>query len=175
VAQVTPQGGDVRLGSEARAEQAEGVELLDPLAIDEVRLAAGNILHVTGVDEQHVEAARLEDLVERNPVDAGGLHRHRLDAACLEPVGEALEVVGQTREAPNRPLVAVLWHSDPVSRGADVDPGGIQVNFLKKALALPRGFHRCACASSLATERASVAPSSLGEHPRAGMHRGAFS
>jgi hypothetical protein len=47
------------------------VELLDPLAIEDVRLAAGDVLDVAGVDEKDLEAALFEDIIDRDPVDAG--------------------------------------------------------------------------------------------------------
>jgi hypothetical protein len=47
---------------------------------------------VARVDEDDVEAARLEDLVEGDPVDPDGFQRHGGDAAAREPVGEAMEL-----------------------------------------------------------------------------------
>ena len=52
----------------------------------------GDVFDVAGIDEEHREPAGLEDFEERNPIHAGGFHRHRRDAAGDEPVGERLEV-----------------------------------------------------------------------------------
>src|SRR3989338_4768851 len=49
------------------------------------------------VDEQDGEAARFQQLEQRNPVHAGGFHGDRVDAAGFEPVGQGVEV---DREAP---------------------------------------------------------------------------
>jgi hypothetical protein len=39
------------------------MQLLDPLAVHDIGFAAGDVLYVPRVDEDDVEAARLEDLV----------------------------------------------------------------------------------------------------------------
>src|SRR2546426_10605798 len=63
VPQIGAQRRDGRGGSEATAQQPDAMELLDPLAVDDVGLVAGDTLYVTRVDEHDVEAAPLEDLV----------------------------------------------------------------------------------------------------------------
>jgi hypothetical protein len=65
------------------AEPAVGVELQQPLALLHVALAPGEILGVPRVHQIDLEASRVEDLVQRNPVDAGRLHRDRGHAALL--------------------------------------------------------------------------------------------
>jgi hypothetical protein len=52
-------------------EQAVGVELQQPLALLDVALAPGEILGVPRVHQIDLEATCVEDLVQRNPVDAG--------------------------------------------------------------------------------------------------------
>jgi hypothetical protein len=83
-----PDGGDLGVWSEAGSQEPEGVELLEPLAVDDVSLATRYAFDVTCVDEQDFEATLLEDLEERNPIHAGRLHGDGLDAADVEPVGE---------------------------------------------------------------------------------------
>lgn len=52
---------DLRLRSEAPPEQPEGVQLLDPLAAEDVRLPPRNVLHVGGVDQQDLEPTALTE------------------------------------------------------------------------------------------------------------------
>ena len=66
MAQVRAQTHAFVAGTEAPAQLAMLVELLQPLA--HIRLAAGDVLHVVRVHEQHLEPARFEDLKGRNPV-----------------------------------------------------------------------------------------------------------
>ena len=76
---------DANLGGRVKRvpEQAVGVELQQPLALLHVALAPGEILGVPRVHQIDLEAPRVEDLVQRNPVDAGRLHRDRGHAALL--------------------------------------------------------------------------------------------
>ena len=79
---------DANLGGRVKrvAEQAVGVELQQPLALLHVALAPGEILGVPRVHQIDLKAPSVEDLVQRNPVDAGRLHRDGGHAALLQPV-----------------------------------------------------------------------------------------
>jgi hypothetical protein len=46
------------------------VELLDPLTVQDIALAARDVPELSRIDEPHREAARGEELEERNPIDA---------------------------------------------------------------------------------------------------------
>ena len=89
MAQVRAQPDDAVAGPEAAPEQAILVELLQPLRIVHVALAARDMLDVARVHQQHLEAARFEDLEHRNPVHARRLHGDRRDADLREPIGQA--------------------------------------------------------------------------------------
>ena len=119
----TDRGG----GPEGGVEQAHAVEVLQPLAILDVTLASRHVLDVAGVDETHLEAAVLEDLEERDPVDPGGLHRHRSDGAGLEPIRQGLEIPGEGPEVADRLRVAFRGHRHVMDGGSKVDAGGIRV------------------------------------------------
>ena len=90
--EIAAQGDDAVGGAEAPAQQPEDVQVAEPFAVGDITLAAGEILDVPRVDEDHLEAARVEDLEDRNPIDAGGFHRHVRDAAGRQPVGEPVEI-----------------------------------------------------------------------------------
>ena len=75
---------------------------LQPLGIADVGLAPGHVLGIAGIDQLHVEATLVEDLVGRDPIDAGRLHHDRLDAACREPVGHPADVVRERAEGAHR-------------------------------------------------------------------------
>ena len=74
------------------------MEFAQPLTVLDITLAAGDVFDVAGVDEQHLEATRFEDVVDRDPVDPGGFHGDAGDATGDEPVGEPLEVGGEGPE-----------------------------------------------------------------------------
>lgn len=131
VTDVAAQDADLVVGAEGGREQPEGVQLLQPLAVLDVALSRGDVLDVARVDEPHLESASLQDLEQGDPVDAGGLHRHRVDAAALEPVGELMEVGGEAAKAAHRLRITVLGYGDVVLLRADVDAGGVEVDGLE--------------------------------------------
>ena len=100
--QVIPQSRDPALWVKARPQQSTLVQPLQPLRIGDVGLATGDVLGIPGVDKHHGKPTLFQDLEGRDPVDAGGLHRDRLDVALLEPVGETVQVGREGAEAANR-------------------------------------------------------------------------
>jgi hypothetical protein len=59
-------------------------------------------MYVAGVDQQHFEAALLEDLVERDPIDPSRLQRHSLHSALREPVRQPVKLGGEGAELTHR-------------------------------------------------------------------------
>jgi hypothetical protein len=112
-------------GMERVAEQAVGVQLQQPLTLLHVALPPREILRVARVDQEHLEAAGVEDLVQRHPVDAGGLHRDRGDATPLEPLGQSLEVRGETVKPAHRLGIPIRPDRDVVRAVPHVNPGGV--------------------------------------------------
>jgi len=47
---------------------------------------------VPRIHQIHVDPARVEDLVERNPVDAGGLHRDGGHTTLLQPLHQPMQI-----------------------------------------------------------------------------------
>ena len=132
VAQVGPQSRDGGPRAEAAAQQPHAVQLLQPLAIDDVSLPPGHVLDVARVHKEHVEPARLEDFVERDPVHAGGLHRHRRDATGHQPVGQAMQIGREGRERPHRRQVALRRHGDVMGFGAAINTRGVGIDPLQE-------------------------------------------
>jgi hypothetical protein len=64
LAEEASKDNDLVRRAEGAIEQAEGVKLLDPLAVEDVSLAARDVLHTPGVDEADREVAFFEDLEE---------------------------------------------------------------------------------------------------------------
>ena len=108
------------------------MQLLEPLAVHDIGLAARDVFHVMGVDEHHVEAAGLQDLVEGDPVDAGGFHGYGGDAADREPVREAVELRRHGRERAHRGRVSADRDGDVMLGGPAIDAGGIRLNALQE-------------------------------------------
>jgi hypothetical protein len=64
------------------------VQLLQPLSVVDVGLAARNVLDVARVHEEYLEAAGLEDLEDRDPVHSCRFHRDGRDADLFQPISE---------------------------------------------------------------------------------------
>ena len=106
------------------AEQSKAVQLLQPLTVEHVGFACLDVAHVLGIDQPHLEAARLQPLVERDPValalghpvgqplDPGRFERHRVDATTGKPIGNGIEIFGGRPEFPHR----VLARAHPIRR-----------------------------------------------------------
>ena len=114
MSEIPAQGDDAVGGTEAPAQQPEDVQVPEPFAVGHIALPAREILNMARIDEDHLEAARVEDLEDRNPIHPGGFHRHVGDAAGGQPVGQPLEVAGEGREGLDRRGVAIRRDGDEV-------------------------------------------------------------
>jgi hypothetical protein len=103
------------------------MEVLKPLAILDIRLPAGDVLHMPGVHQAHRNAAGLQDLVQGDPKHVSGLHGHGGDAALLQSRGHGEQILGEGPEAPDGLRVPVQRHADVELGGADVDPRRVRV------------------------------------------------
>src|SRR4030095_14857346 len=66
-------------------QQANRMQILKPLAIENVRFAAWNMMHVLGIDQMDLNAPSLEDLKQQDPIETGRIHSDRVHAALLQP------------------------------------------------------------------------------------------
>ena len=107
------------------AEKAYSMEVLQPLAIGDVALAARDVLDMTSVDQTRPEAAVFQDLKERNPENARGLHRHAFNAALLEPIGQLLEFPGESAKTADRLRIAIRGNRPLDLRCPDIDSGRV--------------------------------------------------
>ena len=128
VAHEGAEGQDRPGGAEAAAQEPDTVEFAQPLTVLDIALAAGDVLDVAGVDEQDLEAARFEDVEDRDPVDAGRFHGDARHATGDEPVGEAVEVGGEGPERLDRGRISIGGNGHIVLGGAAVDAGDIDLD-----------------------------------------------
>ena len=103
------------------------MQLLLPLAVQHVGLAPGHVLDAPGVHQHHLEASLFQHPEQQYPVNAGGLHDHRLHTALRKPVRQAIRVRREGGKFPHRNLRAVLGHRRKVATGPHVDAGCFQV------------------------------------------------
>src|SRR5437762_713666 len=99
-------------GAKRGPQQANGVEILKPLTIQDVGLAARNVVHVLGVDQMDFNVSRLQDLKQWNPVDTRGFHCDRVDAALLQPVRQGVEIFSERGKRSYRFSIPIGRHGD---------------------------------------------------------------
>ena len=61
------------LRAERRLQQADRVQVLKPLAIQHVRFSTGNMVHMLGIDQMDFDTPSLQNLEQRDPINAGGI------------------------------------------------------------------------------------------------------
>jgi hypothetical protein len=96
------QPGDGLARAERAPKQPAAVEHLEPLTVAEVGLPPRDVMELAGVDEDDLDALRLEELVDGDPVDVRALHGHRLHALVAQPGGELMPLIGRGSRTPAR-------------------------------------------------------------------------
>jgi hypothetical protein len=79
------------------------------------------------IDQPHLESAGLQNLVDGNPMDARGFHRHTPHGTGREPVGEAQQIVREGRKRLHRRGVAFGRHGHEVFRRPTVDACDVRI------------------------------------------------
>src|ERR1035441_1060280 len=105
-------GADESRWPETGPEQSNRMQVLEPLAIGYVCLPARNVLHVLCVDQIDLESPRFQELINRNPVHAGRLHRDRMNPALLQPVGQGMQIASECGETANGVGISISADGD---------------------------------------------------------------
>ena len=126
--QIAAQASYVPVGSEGSRQQAIGVQLLQPLAVQHVGLAPGHVLDAPRVHQHHLKPPLFQHPEQRNPVHPSRLHDHGLHFALGQPVRQAIQVGREGGELVHRRFGAVLGHRHEMAGGAHVDPRRVQVH-----------------------------------------------
>src|SRR5437867_11149055 len=85
VAHQTSQCHNVFRRTERGRQEPIAMQLLNPLADENVALATRHIFGFSGIDQLDVEASFLPDFIQTNPIDTGGFHRYARHTTPLEP------------------------------------------------------------------------------------------
>jgi hypothetical protein len=104
------------------------MQVLQPLAIGDVRSSAGHVFDVLGVDQEYLQAAILQNLHERNPIYAGGFHGDSSDSALLQPIRKPVQIDGKRRKHPHGIRVPISGYGHINLSGADIDPRRIGIH-----------------------------------------------
>lgn len=131
IAKITPQHAHRIGGPERPVEQAVAMQALDPLAIQNIGFAPGDIFDLPCIDQADLKAAAFQNLKGRNPVNAGRFHGHSFDPAVLEPIGHRLQVLGECAKTPHRVGTAACRHGAPMFPMANVNARRIRADHIQ--------------------------------------------
>ena len=116
-----------------RTQETVGMQALDPLGVEHVRLRARAATRkLPWFHQIDLEALRFEELEQRNPVDAGGFQSDRLDAALLQPCDDLVKIGGVGAELADWVGVAVRRDADHMHVGMNVDSGRVRVDDIER-------------------------------------------
>lgn len=86
------------------------------------------MLGVPRVDEQHLNLTLFKQFEDRDPVNAGGFHYYRVDAAFFEPIGQLMKVAGKSAKAAYRLGRAGGAYCSRMYSGADIYSSRIRMH-----------------------------------------------
>ena len=108
---------------------------VEPLTFLNVVLSSWHIFGVPRVHQYHPDSMLFERVEQRNPIHAGCLHRHRIDAARLQPFRHLVQGCRPAAQFPHRIRIPVRRHGHKVALIPHVDPRGIGVNDTQAGIA----------------------------------------
>lgn len=125
------QGNNVIGGAETFAQESGGVELLEPLGVDDIGLFAGHAFDVAGVDKEDLNAGFFENAMAGNPEAPGAFHGNGGNAVFQKPVAQCVKAIGEGREAANRLARKLGRDCRNNLAGRDIESGsaGVKVAF----------------------------------------------
>src|SRR5450759_180293 len=132
MAQQTADGHNLLRWAKRGLQQPIGMQSLQPLAVQHVRLAPGYILQMPRIHQKDADTALFQDLVQGDPVDPGRLHRHRIHPTGFQPVGQPLQILGKNPKTAYTLFVAVWRHGYIDLLPTDINPGGIGVDLIQR-------------------------------------------
>jgi hypothetical protein len=109
VANKGAKGTDLGIRAEGALEEPKHMQLLEPLSIIPVTLAARNHLDVAAVDEVGCDTSLFEEFVHWEPVHASRFKHHGIDVSGHKPVNQGVEIRSKGAESTNRSRRAVRW------------------------------------------------------------------
>ena len=83
MSQQRPDSADVLRRTEGCTQQANRMQVLQPLTVGNVRASSRDVLDVLRIHKINLQPASFQNLHQWNPVNPGGFHRNRANAALL--------------------------------------------------------------------------------------------
>ena len=100
--QIVLQTANMRRRNKPRPQQAMSVQGRAPLAVLHVALATRKMARLAPIDHPDIQAGGFQNAIERQPVHARRLHRHRADPMLDQKVAQRLQLRGHRAKHPRR-------------------------------------------------------------------------
>src|SRR4051812_22412250 len=131
IASKCTQRADFGIGTKRGLEKAQCMELLEPLGIIPISLASRNGLDMACIDQIGNNSGLLQQLIDWDPKDARRFHYNCVDAACLEPGHECLEIDSKGLKCTYWERIAIWRIGNDNCVAADVEASRIGVRGTK--------------------------------------------
>jgi hypothetical protein len=137
-----PQRRHLRVRDEAGPQQPVLVQLGDPLAVPQVRLAARDVAHVRRVAHAHLDPGLGQGVADRPPVHTRAFHRGVTHAQLRQPARHLLQRPPERLELPHGHRALARLLSGQPDRHPDhllvhVDPGDTRMDDIHRDLPAP--------------------------------------
>ncbi len=106
------------------------MQTLNPLAIQDIAFAPADILHLPGIDQQHLETHPLQDLENGNPIHPGGFHSHAAHFGFLEPIPQCFQFGSGGPKTPDRLPAPARRNRRPVLSRTHINPRRVRIDQL---------------------------------------------
>jgi hypothetical protein len=132
-----PQRRHLSARDEAGPQQPVFMQLGDPLAVGQVRLAARDVAHVCRVARAHLDPGAGQGVIDRPPAHPGAFHRGAGLARLRQPAGHLLQRPPERHEPPHGHRALTTLLSGQPDRYPDhllmhIDPGHLKMDDLHR-------------------------------------------
>jgi hypothetical protein len=122
-----PYGANLAIWPERCMQQAQRMQLLDPLAFMKIGALSRHVFHVPRIHQTWLDSVLLQHVVHRNPIHSGGLHGCCGDATTDQPFGHLMQISSEGLALANRMGIPVRRHGHEDLSGSDVDARRIRL------------------------------------------------
>jgi len=87
-----------------------------PLAVGHVSLAAGNILDVSGIDQNHLDAT-FQDIMPRLPLNPSACQGDKRTAMLPKPIPQSEQLIRQSAKFRHCQIIQAIFAGEPEAGG----------------------------------------------------------
>ena len=89
---------------------------------------------MTRIYQKHLQPVLLQNVINGEPVNTGGLHRYRLDPARFQPCRHSFQICRPTSKLPYRLRIPPRGHRNEVAFISNIDSGGVRMHHVQSRI-----------------------------------------